>query len=114
MIGRVICDFIFFGLVFQKKNKNQQKYAPTVVSIWICGSVRALMNRGSCLDMYNYTKWRVIGHEYVYSVNVLYYEPTLVYWVSLLQKKSFFIFLFCLILSQWVLLALEVVLGLAL
>lgn len=57
MIGRV--NHLFF-VCFPKEKKGNTRwgYAVTVDPIWVCGSVRALMNRETCLDVCKFTKCR--------------------------------------------------------
>lgn len=86
--------WFFFLSVFQKKKKkrnNRWGNAVTVDSIWVCGSVRALMNRGTCLDTCNFTKWceRECVCVCVQCECVLVYDG-----VSLLQKKKNVLFIF--------------------
>lgn len=86
--------FVYFLSKRTKKNekKNRQRHAVTVDSILICGSVRALMNRGTCLDTsqnhvcMNVCTARVCDAYVLVNIGA-----------SLLQQKEcpFLFFLFC-------------------
>lgn len=89
--------WFFFLSVFQKKKKkrnNRWGNAVTVDSIWVCGSVRALMNRGTCLDTCNFTKWceRECVCVCVYSASVCWCMTEWAYYKK--KKNVLFIFSF--------------------
>lgn len=79
------------------------------------------MTRGTCLEMCNFTKWRVhecvcvcVKLECVLCISWCWCMTEWAYYKTNVRFfLFFFFFLFCLMLSQQVLLALEVVLGLA-
>lgn len=87
--------WFFFLSVFQKKKKkrnNRWGNAVTVDSIWVCGSVRALMNRGTCLDTCNFTKWCERECVCVYSASVCWCMTEWAYYKK--KKNVLFIFSF--------------------